>query len=255
MDRLAAGEYAEELSGEAHEALERVQSQLSAEGVNAEIRVVERTSAARGLAAAIEEVRPGVVVVGSTRRGPVGQVLPGSTAARVIEGAPCPVAVAPHGYEPPQGGVQTIGAAFVPTPEGREAPRQARNSRALGARLRAIAVLDPGLVEAQSPAMMALHHHDRDPDEDAGAIRAIEAERTLDHAIAALPPGADVEPDVLFQQPAERDRRSVRESRSARDGLSRLRTRARGDARRVTSGHRPCRVPGADPSARDRGRP
>lgn len=142
-----------------------------------------------------------------------------------------------------------------PRPRGGRRCGQARNSRALGARLRAIAVLDPGLVEAQSPAMMALHHHDRDPDEDAGAIRAIEAERTLDHAIAALPPGADVEPDVLFQQPAERDRRSVRESRSARDGLSRLRTRARGDARRVTSGHRPCRVPGADPSARDRGRP
>lgn len=51
--------------------------------------------------------------------------------------------------------------------------------------------------------MMALHQRDRDPDEDAGAIRAIEAERTLDDAIAALPPGADVEPDVLFQPPAD----------------------------------------------------
>lgn len=98
--------------------------------MNTEIRVVERTSAARGLAAAIEEVRPGVVVVGSTRRGPVGQVLPGSTAARVIEGAPCPVAVAPHGYEPPLGGVQTIGAAFVPRPRGARRCGQARNSRA-----------------------------------------------------------------------------------------------------------------------------
>jgi nucleotide-binding universal stress UspA family protein len=100
--------------------------------------------------------------------------------------------------------MQTIGAAFAPTPEGREALRAgAQLARALGARLRAIAVLDPALVEAQSPGMMALHHHDRDPDEDVSAGRAIEAERARDDAIAELAPGADVEPDVLFQQPVD----------------------------------------------------
>ena len=41
----------------------------------------------------------GLIVVGSTGRGRAGRVLTGSTAERLLHGAPCPVALAPHGYE------------------------------------------------------------------------------------------------------------------------------------------------------------
>ena len=51
-------------------------------------------------------------MVGSTRRGPVGRVTPGSTAERLLHGAPCPVAVTPAklaaGWTP-----RHVGVGFV----------------------------------------------------------------------------------------------------------------------------------------------
>jgi nucleotide-binding universal stress UspA family protein len=232
MDRLAAGEYAGELSGEADQALEHVKTDLRAQGIDAEVRVIERSSSARGLAAAIEEIQPGLVVVGSTQRGAVGRVLPGSTAERVIHGAPCPVAVAPHGYQHPAEGVRTIGAAFAPTPEGREALRAAALlARTRGARVRVIMVLDPKLAEAQSRGMMALQHRDADPSEDAAGRHVIDAEQSLRDAIEELAQGVDVEPDVLFQDPAEG-------LKAASENLDLLviGSRAYGPARAVTLG-------------------
>ena len=46
--------------------------------------------------------RPGFVVVGSTKRGVIGQIAPGTTAQRVINGCACPVVVVPNGHNPPQ---------------------------------------------------------------------------------------------------------------------------------------------------------
>jgi nucleotide-binding universal stress UspA family protein len=204
FDRLAAGEFGEELSGDASEALEHVRTELREQGIDAEVRVVERSTAARGLAAAIEEVGPDLVVVGSTGRGPVGRVLVGSTAERVIHGSPCPVAVSPREYRPPAGGLQAIGAAFAPTPEGREALRAAALlARTRGASLRAITALDPKLAERQSPGLMALHQRSRDPGEDAAGRKVIEGEQRLEDAIAELAQGVAVESDVLFQDPAD----------------------------------------------------
>jgi len=55
-------------------------------------------SPARALRAAAEHAGAGIVVVGSSHRGRLGRVLPGSTAERLLHGAPCPVAVAPVGF-------------------------------------------------------------------------------------------------------------------------------------------------------------
>ena len=44
------------------------------------------------------------------------------------------VTVVPEGYEPPEAGIQTIGAAFVPTPEGRGARTCIRRAPRLGVR-------------------------------------------------------------------------------------------------------------------------
>ena len=55
------------------------------------------------------------------RPGEVIKVLRGSTAEHVMKGSPCPVVVAPHGYEATGAGIRTIGAAFVPTEGGRAA--------------------------------------------------------------------------------------------------------------------------------------
>jgi nucleotide-binding universal stress UspA family protein len=91
-----------------------------------ELRTVFSTSPARGLCELAEQEDAEAVVVGSTNRGPIGRVVSGGTAERLLHGTSCPVAVAPRGYrrhrrEPPR----AVGAAFTDTPEGHEAVRVA----------------------------------------------------------------------------------------------------------------------------------
>jgi nucleotide-binding universal stress UspA family protein len=92
----------------------------------ADFRTVVSTSPARGLAELAEEAGVEAVVVGSTHRGPVGRVMSGSTAERLLHGTGCPVAVAPRGYHRHRSKpIEAIGVAFTDTPEGREAVRVA----------------------------------------------------------------------------------------------------------------------------------
>ena len=59
-----------------------------------------------------------------------GRVLAGSTVRRVIHGAPCAVAVAPHQWRPlPSDAPISIGVAFTDSPEAREALAAARRPR------------------------------------------------------------------------------------------------------------------------------
>lgn len=59
---------------------------------------IYETSAARGLTEVAEEVEAGVIVIGSSHRGPIGRVLMGDAGARLASGAPCAVAVTPRGW-------------------------------------------------------------------------------------------------------------------------------------------------------------
>lgn len=58
------------------------------------------------LAELAREQEADLLVVGSTHRGPIGKVYPGSTVERVLAVAPCAVAVAPPGFEKAQGSTQ-----------------------------------------------------------------------------------------------------------------------------------------------------
>ena len=92
----------------------------------ADYRTVVSTSPARGLAELAEKEDVEAVVVGSTHRSPVGRVMSGSTAERLLHGSGCPVAVAPRGYRLHRSKpIEAIGAAFTDTPEGHEAVRVA----------------------------------------------------------------------------------------------------------------------------------
>ncbi len=54
-----------------------------------------------------------LIVLGSTHTGRLGRVRPGSTGERLLLGAPCAVAVAPHGYRTRLDPALTrIGAAY-----------------------------------------------------------------------------------------------------------------------------------------------
>ena len=65
-----------------------------------EVRVISRESAADGLCDLAAAERADLIVIGSTHRGGVGRILPGSLALQMIGATPCPLAIAPRGLAP-----------------------------------------------------------------------------------------------------------------------------------------------------------
>lgn len=121
------------------EPLRNLQEDMRRRGLSIEVRAFEDTTAARGVARAIDEFQPELVVIGSTARGEKGWIMTGNTAQRVIHISACPVAVVPNGYVRPEGGVAVIGVAYTPTPEGADAlTRAVQLARAGGVRLKVI---------------------------------------------------------------------------------------------------------------------
>jgi nucleotide-binding universal stress UspA family protein len=90
-------------------------------GVPTRSRAVPCTSVARGLHDAAEDEGALAIVVGPSHRGPVGSVIPGSVGDRLLDTAPCPVAVAPNGYRSAARPIRHIGVGFLATPEADEA--------------------------------------------------------------------------------------------------------------------------------------
>ena len=115
-------------------------------GVRAETVPVDGGSPARVLQELAEE-SVGALVVGSTHRAGLGRVMPGSVAERLLSGAPCPVAVAPRGYEPLE--LRVIAVGYDGSPEATKALEVAT---AIGdtaaATLRVIAVRPPATTAA-----------------------------------------------------------------------------------------------------------
>jgi nucleotide-binding universal stress UspA family protein len=72
--------------------LDDVRSQLTAAGVRHEVRqLVRGMDAAEDLIKVAEEVRADVIIIGLRRRSPVGKLILGSNAQRILLDAPCPV--------------------------------------------------------------------------------------------------------------------------------------------------------------------
>jgi nucleotide-binding universal stress UspA family protein len=101
-------------------------------------------SPARALHAAAKWHSSDLIVVGSDRRGPIGRVLAGDVTAGTLQGAPCPVAVAPRGYSEPKDEMRLIGVAYDGSPESRAAAKFARDlAVVVGAHLRVLRALAP----------------------------------------------------------------------------------------------------------------
>ena len=163
-----------------------------------ETRLLHDISVPRALHELARDEEAGLIVVGSTARGPVMRVLPGSTAERLLHGASCAVALAPHGYV--RTPLESIAVGFVDSPEGHAALVAAHVLAArAGLRLRVIAALHPsgGLdaaTAAGTPPLrgIALEGRHRQRVEDA-----------LNRALAALAAGVEVEPEIHVDDPAE----------------------------------------------------
>jgi len=162
--------------------LDELRQDLERRGVDAEVRVHEGGSPADMVVEAVAELRPGLVVLGSTRRSTLRSALRGTTIEPVIQRAGCPVAIVPRGYQPPPKGVRRIGVAYAPTHEGRSALRFAAGlARAGSTALRAILVLGPELDGADAPPEVA----------------------GLREQLALFGEGLDAGADVVFGDPAE----------------------------------------------------
>jgi nucleotide-binding universal stress UspA family protein len=201
-DGFDAAQLEEDLLTDASEALARVGADLESEGMAIEVRRLASTSAARALYEAAEAEDAGLLVVGSTRRGAVGRVLPGSTAERLMHGAPCAIVVVPHEWQP-RGGLRTIGVAYVESPEGREALRSGHAfARRAGATLRVLTVAKVGLASYGETEARTAEQRGRDFEEVEGEHR-VRAEESVRAAVATLGDDVPVEVDAFLEDPAD----------------------------------------------------
>jgi nucleotide-binding universal stress UspA family protein len=144
----ASVDYSQSLRDEVHQALD--QANGDPDPACGEVRVhVGFGPAKYALHETASRVGAGLMVVGTPHRGALGRIALGSTTARVLSGAPCPVAVAPRGFRDEVVTPERIGVAFVDTPGGWAALRAgAAIARHTGAGLIAYTVTKPHIREA-----------------------------------------------------------------------------------------------------------
>jgi nucleotide-binding universal stress UspA family protein len=163
-----------------------------------ELRPLADHSAAHALQEAAEREGAGIVVVGSSHTGRLGRVLPGSTAERLLHGAPCPVAVVPNGYRAHAIGERPmIGCAYRPTEDGAAALAAAEElALALSAPLRVMQTFEP-LPHVYDTGELPLNLPEIDQ-----SIRA-DAERALRERVGGLSHRLDVEGTLHMGKPAD----------------------------------------------------
>jgi nucleotide-binding universal stress UspA family protein len=93
----------------------------------------------RGLHELSEVLGTDLLVVGSSRRGLLGRVLIGDDTGAALNGAPCPIAIAPRNYSQQPGMTREIGVGYDGSPESEHALSVARTlAVAWGAKLSAL---------------------------------------------------------------------------------------------------------------------
>jgi nucleotide-binding universal stress UspA family protein len=161
-------------------------------GVDADLMVKGGPSAARVLHDAAVELDALMVVVGSTHRGPLGRVAPGTTAERLLHGAPCPIVVVPaelgSDWTPAR-----VGVAFLDVSDGHGALRAATAlAAAASADLRVVTAVEPLPAGAVPPYGAGGH-------KESLAI----AQRELDAALVELPNGVRAKGEVVVAPAAD----------------------------------------------------
>jgi nucleotide-binding universal stress UspA family protein len=153
---------------------------------------VKSGSAAQGLREMADADSDDLIVVGSSHRGRAGTAIAGTVGVRLLDGAPCPVAVAPPGLaEVGHWRPATIGVAFDGSAEAYNALEEARRlAIAAAASLEVIAV-----AEILEPANQAV-----DPDAYRRESEK-QAQEWLGDARAALPTDFTVVTRMLAGNP------------------------------------------------------
>jgi nucleotide-binding universal stress UspA family protein len=192
------------------------------------VQKVLSTSAARGLHRLAEVSDADLVVVGSSHRGRVGQVLAGSVGIALLHGAPCPVAVAPRGYaDTAPNGITQVTVGFDGSPEAGMAVADAVDlAKAADAPLKVITVAEPPPIVYGKGG--GVNYSWQALTED---IKSIMRER-LEEAVASLPDDVRVEPVLLVGKVSA----MLAELADEDHGVLVVGSRAYGPARRVLLG-------------------
>jgi nucleotide-binding universal stress UspA family protein len=179
---------------ETAELFEQARSRL--ENLDPEPRAIASSSAAHALHDLAESESALALVLGSTHRGPLGRVLPGSTAERLLHGAPCGVAVAARGLatnEPVR--LLHIAVAFDGTAEASVALRVGVGlAQRCNAALAVFTVTEPaGFGAAATPAGA--------PTAEQQTRREQQVRETLDAGLSRVPPDLPVTGRLLHGDP------------------------------------------------------
>jgi nucleotide-binding universal stress UspA family protein len=196
--------------------------------------VVPAASGAGALHEVAEREHASLIVLGSTHRGALGRVLPGSVGERLLAAGPCAVAVAPRGFAgraaPALG---TLGVAWSEGPESERALAFAVElAERAGSALRLLSVVEPlGHGAPASPAAVGAWSGLESTFRGAEEEEAGERERQLSGIAARLSPRLEASFEVLRGFPAQR----LIESSAGLDLLV-LGSRGYGPLRRVLLG-------------------
>ena len=136
------------------------------------------------------------IVLGSTHRGAIGRVIPGTVADRLLSAAPCPIAVAPRGYADDRRSFDSIAVAYDGSTEAGVALELAAElARALGARLDLVVVANPQAALTAVP--MAGGHAGFVVTEEGTERERGRMQDALDSALATIPDEVDATGQVV----------------------------------------------------------
>ena len=182
-----------DLREDAQQTLDRLRDRIQAPG-HISTRTIPDPSPARALHTLAVQERASLIVIGSSHRGAVGRVFAGTTAERLLHGAPCPVAVAPRGAAHGET-ISRIVVGWDRSVESTAAVNAATAiARALEAELRIVEVLDmhwagtPAIIPG-SGAALAAHQP------------AAGARTRLAALLAGLPPETNAESSLVLGDP------------------------------------------------------
>jgi nucleotide-binding universal stress UspA family protein len=172
------------------------------QGLRYEARVLLDDSPARALTNLCDLERPDLLIAGSTHRGRIGRSLTGATTDRLLNGSPCPVALAPAGYA--AHAPDRLGSVGVGFDGGDDSVRALALAAELALRHRApllvLAVAEPAAIGELRVAAQAL-------DALSGrGLTDLAAERLREAAAAALercPPALRAEVEVAYGSPGD----------------------------------------------------
>lgn len=155
-------------------------------------RVIAGGHQAEGLKELAEAEGSDMIVVGSSHSSRIGRVSPGKVGRRVLDGAPCAVAVAPRGLADTEPSIRTIAVGF----DGSQASATALR-RAIGLAERTGASL---LVLGAIEISLGLAGFETRQPKD---FQRTQMERHLQRALESVPPTTLAESKILYGDPTE----------------------------------------------------